>query len=354
MGKKRILILYNKLFHYRVPIFEILAEHYDLTVAYSIGKPQDLPYKFKTIFLPITQIGRFVIHKDCVNKLCSNYDVVIGYGDIAWLKITSNLFRKNRKYKMILWTIGVSASYDKKYNAVSRWDKIRNYIYKRADALLLYSSFPVAKYVAAGFNKNKIFIANNTVAVHPISTTLKKDSLLFIGTMYFQKGIMYLLSEYLKAYNQNPNIPDLNLIGDGPDLENVKKWIDTNSLAHKIKPIGAVYDIDKKAQYFEKAFAVFSPLQAGLSVLESMGYGVPFVTMYDSITGGERFNIVNQENGILLNDVSEISSVILDIANNNQKYIEMGEKAKCFYDSNRKPVDMAQGIIDAIEYTLSQ
>ena len=34
-SKKKVLILYNKLFHYRIPIFNILADKYDLTVVYS-------------------------------------------------------------------------------------------------------------------------------------------------------------------------------------------------------------------------------------------------------------------------------------------------------------------------------
>ena len=51
--KKKVLVLYNKLFHYRIPIFNLLAEKYDLTVVYSIDSkfnPDEV--RFKTIQIP--------------------------------------------------------------------------------------------------------------------------------------------------------------------------------------------------------------------------------------------------------------------------------------------------------------
>ena len=81
-----------------------------------------------------------------------------------------------------------------------------------------------------------------------------------------------------------------------------------------------------------------------------MGYGVPFITKKDAITGGEIFNIENGINGVLYENNNELENIILDITKNRSKYIEMGKKAKIHYDSFRKPEDMANGIIGAIEY----
>ena len=35
MDKKKVLIIYPQLFRYRIPIFNMLAEQYDLTVLHS-------------------------------------------------------------------------------------------------------------------------------------------------------------------------------------------------------------------------------------------------------------------------------------------------------------------------------
>jgi glycosyltransferase involved in cell wall biosynthesis len=351
LKKKKVLILYNNLFHYRIPIFRLLAEKYDLTVAYSMGSDSKEQLNFKVEKLPVIKINRFVIHKNNIFRLCQNFDAVIAYGDIAWLKISMLPFYKKRRFKLILWTIGVSASYNKAFDSVKKWDSVRDFFYKKADALIFYTDYPIKKYIERGFLKEKMFVAPNTVEVlKNDQTEITKDSILFIGTLYMQKGLLLLLENYKLAFLQNSNIPVLNIVGGGDEFGNVRDWISSNNLVDKIILHGPVFDIDIKSNFFERAFACISPNQAGLSVLESMGYGVPFVTQKDSITGGERLNIIQNENGILYNNHHELEDIILEITSNPQKYIKMGKNARDFYMKYRKPTDMANGLVNAVEY----
>lgn len=356
MTKLRVLILYNKLFHYRIPIFNILAEKYDLTVAYSMGQdPVNEQIDFKTIRIPYRKVGRFTFQKGNMYDLCCNYDVVLLYGEIAWIKNTLLTINCSRPFAVVNWSIGVSASYDHAFDRNTFWNQVRYWITKHADALVFYTTYPINKYKQHGFEEEMLFVANNTVAVHPVADiATTKNCILFIGTLYMQKGIGTLLEAYLKAYKQNNNIPDLYLVGGGEELSKVEQWIKINFLDHKIKVTGPIYDINEKAKYFARAYATFSPSQAGLSVLESMGYGVPFVTTKNAITGGEIFNISNGENGLTLDDPSEIANVILDIAKTPSKYIKLGIAAKEHYDSCRKPEDMAMGLSQAIDYAFNK
>jgi len=346
---KKVLILYNNLFHYRIPIFDLLAEKCQLTVAFSIGPNTKENVKFDIFKLPIIKYKRFVLHKDNVFKICQKYDVVIAYGDIAWLKLSTLPFYKNRNFKVIFWSPGVSASYDKKFDDVTKWDSIRDYFYKKADALVFYTDYPIKKYVNRGFDRRKLFVAPNTVSIGE-GKEETKDSLLFIGTMYLQKGILTLLKIYKEAYIENNNILPLNIIGGGEDFEKVKNWIYENGLNNKIKMLGPIFNIDEKAFFFKKSFACLSPTQAGLGVLESMGYGVPFITMNDSITGGERLNIIDGKNGMLLSKIDELKEVILDISRDQNKYLKMGEYALKYYNNGHKPIDMSNGLFKAIDY----
>lgn len=349
--KKKVLILYNKLFHYRIPIFKILAESVNLTVAYSQGEGSNHDQNFKVIKLPIFKYGRFVIHKINIYKICEQYDVVIAYGDIAWLSLSTLPFRRKRDFKIIFWSIGVSASYDKKFDAISKWDKIRNIFYRKADALIFYTDYPFKKYIKNHFNPDKLFVACNTVEVYnDEKPSNSKDSLLFIGTLYMQKGLLQLLENYKIAQEVNSEILPLNIVGGGTEFDTVKNWIENNGLSKKIFLHGPVYDIRAKADFFNRAIACISPLQAGLSVLESMGYGVPFITLHDSITGGERLNIQHGVNGILMQYPSEIKGIILDITANPKRFVQMGNAAKAYYLANRKPEHMAKGLLNAIEY----
>jgi len=354
--RKKILILYNNLFHYRIAIFKLFAEKCDLTVAYSIGPGLIENVNFKIIKLPVIKYKRLVFHKNNIYKLCQQFDVVIAYGDIAWLKLSTLPFYKKRSFKVIFWTIGVSASYEKKYDAVSTWNSIRNFFYRRADALIFYSDYPIKGYVKRGFDAKKLFVAPNTVEVLTKlnSEIYKKDSLLFIGTLYMQKGISILLENYKLAQSVNPDILPLNIVGGGPEYKSIQNWVQKNSLAHKIFLHGPILEIEKKAVFFYKAYACISPIQAGLSVLESLGYGVPFITTHDALTGGERLNIQNGINGILLDDVIGLKDIILDICGNKEKYLKMGKNAFEYYRNNRKPSDMANGLLNAVKYVLNK
>lgn len=357
MEQKKILILYNKLFHYRIPIFNILAQKYDLTVSYSY-KPnvEDLKLcNFKTNYLPVRQKGRFTFHEDNLLSYCNNFDVVIAYGQITWLDVAKLARNKKRNFKIAFWGIGVSASYNRKYddgNFFVEW--IYDLFRKKADSNIFYTDYPIEKYKKRGFSQDSLFVANNTVEIEKINLVDNKSSILFIGTLYMEKGLKILLESYQEAFLKNNYLPTLKIIGGGNEFDKINQWIVDNKMEQNIILLGPIFESKKKATFFKNALACISPNQAGLSVLESMGYGVPFITYNDAITGGESFNIIDNVNGRRLGREEQLKNVILDIASNKSKYIEMGKLAYDHYWACRKPNDMARGLSDAIKYMLNK
>ena len=171
-----------------------------------------------------------------------------------------------------------------------------------------------------------------------------------------RKSLPILLEAYKEAYRQNKELVHLNIVGGGQPLPDVKKWVEENQMGEVIHVLGPIYDNEKKADIFQRSLACISPKQAGLSVLESMGYGVPFITDLNAITGGEAFNIKNGENGLRIEnlDVDKMTAIVLDITVNKEKYIEMGNKAYEHYWTLCKPSDMAQGQLAAINYVINK
>ena len=348
--KKKVLLLDNDLIHYRIPIYNILGEKFDFTHACCYPKQIGEPMNFKRITFHPYKIGSFELQKDKIFQLCQDYDAVICQGDIHYLQYATLSLRPRRKFKLAFWGIGVSASYDKHFDEVTKWDNVRDFFYKKADAQVFYTDYPIEKYVRRGYKRESLFVAPNTVEVETFDKNVNRQNLLFIGTLYAQKGIMHLLEAYYDACQESQGIPQLDIIGKGPDSENVKKWIESKGLAEKIIMHGAIYDKKQKARFFEKSLACISPMQAGLSVLESQGYATAFITTKNAITGGEIFNIENGRNGVLLDDICQMKDTIVDIANNPQRYISMGAAGRKHYIDCRKPSDMAQGFINAVEY----
>lgn len=349
----KLLILYNGIQDYRIPVFELLSHKYDLTVAFMEGSSPKEEHNFKIIHFPSKKVGPFYFAKKNVSKLCDNFDAVISIGEVYRINYAWQALRFWRQFKFAFWSIGVSASYTKRYDEVRRWDWLRDFFYKRADACIFYSDYPVNKNLLRGYERKKMFVANNTVEVLPLLPGIRKDSILFIGSLYPQKGLGVLLEEYQKAYKRNADIPILNIVGGGTEYEKIRRWINDNSLSHKIVLTGPIYEKKEKRVFFQRAYACVSPLQAGLSVLESEGYGVPFITMNNAYTGGERFNIHDGINGILMKKEGELSDIILDITCCPEKYVQMGENAYEHYYSKRTPKVMVKGIEDAVEYMLN-
>ena len=355
--KKKVIILYNKLFHYRIPIFNLLAQKYDLTVVYSYPTKEEnvAQCQFKTMYVPIKKIGNLFFHKQSIKGLCKEADAVIAYGQVTYVDYMKLAF-SHRNYKLLFWSIGAPASYGRRYGEASSIHyAIGDFFSKRSDALIFYSEKAKEMHISRGFNKDSLFVANNTVKVGKVDLNSDlKQNLLFIGTLYLEKGLQLLLDSYKEANHIDNSIPKLIIVGGGNQFPIVKDWVISNHLEEKIELLGPIYDGNEKAKIFQRSLACISPDQAGLSVLESLGYGVPFITTKDAITGGESFNIKNNYNGNLLDNVTELKDTILDIARNREKYIKMGENAYSYYWTNRTPEIMARGIQDAIEYTFTK
>ena len=169
LNKKKILIIYPQLFRYRIPIFNILADKYDLTVLHSGKEIKDNTNNIKQIIVPIKKIGPFSLFMLNLHKICSRYDVIISEGTTRYLDRNLLILNRFRSYKWINWGIGVSASYDKKFDENKRFDAVRHFIYKLSDASIFYSDYPISKYVSAGFDKSSLFVAKTTGSVHRYS-----------------------------------------------------------------------------------------------------------------------------------------------------------------------------------------
>lgn len=351
---EKVLLIQEVIPRYRIPVFNELSKRVDLTVIYSKGILYE-GIEFKTIKIPVVKIKHFgILHKKPLSLIANKYDVVIGILGLGYWSIRALPIIPWRKYKFIVWGIGVAASYTVRYDSTNIYDKrITRYI-SQSDAAIFYSAYPVEKYTTLGIPRKKLFVANNTVDVCVSKDSQEKNIILFVGTLYKEKKIFDLLSNYKMAFEINPDIFDMVIIGDGEEYEKIGTWIESNNMKDKVLLKGPIYDESVLSKYFLSSIICVSPYQAGLSVLKAMGYGVPFVTMRNAITGGEIFNIINGVNGILLESIEDLKNVILDAAQNPNKYVMLGENAKRFYQENRQIVHLVDGFVEAIEYVQSK
>ncbi|MGM9778849.1 MAG: glycosyltransferase family 4 protein [Prevotella sp.] len=182
----------------------------------------------------------------------------------------------------------------------------------------------------------------------------KKKDFLFVGTLYKTKGLDVLIHSFAKARSsfEDKSIK-LKIVGEGKERPLIEAMIKELGIEDSVVLCGAIYDEKRLADFFVQALICISPNQAGLSVPKSMGYGVPFVTKKNAVTGGEIYHITPGVNGVLYNTDCNLVDVMIDAANHKEKYIEMGVKAKEYYTHHASIEIMANGAIDAIKYVVN-
>ncbi len=352
--KRKVLLIQQAIPSYRVPIFNLLTESADLTVAYESGAaPEGAAFEAKKVeTFHIPRIGK--VYRGGLKQLTNGYDVVINSYDTPVYAVRRLSRLKRRGFGLVHWGIGVSASYTSRYDSDDGSGAFYRSILKASDACLFYSAYPAEKYAAQGWPKEKLFVAPNTVRVIQDDTPRKRDTLLFLGSLYPQKGFDELLEQFELACRENGRVPKLILIGDGSERERIEAWVKAHGLSGRVEFTGAIFDDTVLGRYFAGAIACVSPRQAGLTVLKSMGCGVPFITQRDAVTGGEIFNITDGVNGVLYDTPDGLCRTILDLTENREKYLLYGRNALAYYEECRKLSDMADGFLAAIEYAHSK
>jgi len=352
--KPKVLLIQQVIPSYRLPIFNLLAEQVDLTVAFESGAaPKNALFQTKQVKTDrIPRLGK--VYRGGLKRLTSGYDVVINSIDTPAYAVKRLGRLKRKGFGLVHWGIGVSASYSSTFDAADADASFYESVLRESDACLFYSDYPVKKYAAQGWDAEKLFVAPNTVLVQRDETPRARDTLLFLGSLYPQKGFDELLEQYALAVSENSHVPKLVIIGDGSEKSRIEAWIEEKLLQERITLTGAIFDDAVLGRYFAAAVACVSPNQAGLTVLKSMGCGVPYITRRDAITGGELFNITHGVNGVLYDRPEELKGILLDLTEHPETYMLYGKNARAHYEANRKPEDMLAGFLAAIAFAGAQ
>jgi len=132
-----------------------------------------------------------------------------------------------------------------------------------------------------GVHPKKIFVSTNGINLNKIKTITnqpKKYDYSFVGRISKEKGIYDLLEAFKKILKQKPE-KTLIIIGDGPELENLKKTIKKQNLEKKVYLKGPCSDHELyKLLKSSKIFVFPSYFEGwGLAVGEALGCGLPTI-----------------------------------------------------------------------------
>ncbi len=237
---------------------------------------------------------------------------------------------KNIETKWIAFSRGMT----KENIKIKLFTFFEKYIIKKADYLVAVSESQKQKLITQGIDENKIKTVHNAIDVSlvdnikPISLHkqfhLPNDSIVLIsgGRFSTEKGQIDFVKAAKIALEQNSKLRFV-LFGDGPDLEKINTYIDTNNLNEYIICPGFEKSI---LSYIQSADILVNPsLSEGLPniVLESMASETPVIA---TNVGGLAEIIVSNKSGILVpsQDCAALASAIISLTTDK----DMKEKFK--------------------------
>lgn len=349
MNMKKVLILQNEISSYNVSTYNVISSMFDLTLGYITKDKSSQECHFKKHHFKSFSMGPLTFVRG-LRHFCHGFDVVCILPNLRIPSYCTLPFFPH-KYRIVSWSIGFRCSYEHPYIPERKHvfaDKVFQMILSKCNANIFYMEKSKVFWRGTSLNLENVFIAPNTTDV--IDVKFNPDSkrdFLFVGSLYRGKGLDLLL-ETFKSFKiiKQSNIK-LVIVGGGEMAEELKKYVHENDLSRSVVFTGPIYKEEELSKYFLSSLLCFSPTQAGLSVPKSMGYGVPFVTRKDAITGGELYHITDGVNGVLYSSNEQLLGIMIDACNNREKYVEMGRNARDYYYSNATVKHMADGAMSA-------
>jgi glycosyltransferase involved in cell wall biosynthesis len=307
---KNVLIITTKVLSYRSDFFDLLNESVNLTVLHSGNFTE--PRSYKLINAQVKRFKGFYRYNNQQSIIENgNFDVIICIFDLRYYG-TYELAWSRLKHKTVFWGIGISSSSGLREKRLM--DKLRVKIAKQARSLILYSEKVKKVYQSLNFPK-PIYVATNSVKVAQRESyslkQVKPLQFLFVGSLDERKRIDLFLKAFARTTQQLPNFSgEIHIIGSGSLESDLKNLTDQLAINSSVQFHGRISDPDQLTQFYEKAILSFTINQAGLSVLQSLGNGVPVLSSEDAVTGGELFNIIDGKTGFLIGSGSDEHKIV--------------------------------------------
>jgi len=330
----KICILQNTLVHYRLNLFAEIHENFNTTVicnTRNINNSDIKDYDFKIVSFDTNKFKFNLL--TCLYLFRNNYDVIIVGDDLKniWLPLVRLISLKKIKFssKWVFWGVPEPSK-----NIGKRL--FRKILYSLSDILVFYD-YSSYNYFCNIYTNMKpcSLVALNTVGLlyrpQKILQT-KQFSIINVGSLAQRKKNDVLLRVIASLINKGFSNLNVKFVGEGAHLNYLKKLSRSLNINAHVKFIGQVNDYYKIKNIYGKSHLSVSYGQAGLSVLQSFGHGIPFITSKNAISGGELTNIIHGYNGFIVNSDIELESIILKLMIDKKFLRLISKNARNFYE----------------------
>lgn len=293
-----ILVIQSKLLHYRLELLNALATLDDVVIVHSGAPARRETDRFEEVLLPARTVGPFHLQEGVLALIEKRRpDAVIAMFDLRWVNTIRAMYRFDRRLAWIWWGLDQG-----KCDLATR---AKLFLARRPNPIVFYNEMTRAAFAADLRNKDRLFVANNTFHVsdriesyrHPVKTRF-----INVGSLDARKQNDVTIRVLKQICDETGAEICYSLIGDGAERDRLKALAKELGMEDRVELLGEITDPAELTRYYAEAIASVSFGQAGLAVLQSMAFGVPFVTKRNAISGGEKNNIRDGVNGMFCDD----------------------------------------------------
>lgn len=310
---------------YRVRTFEALSAHHDVDFyLYAVDGLSPSQWQraashtnLSAPYLRVFRVGRVCIAPTLISRLwAGEYDVFIKCMNGRIAMLVTYLVARLKRRPFVLW----SGIWMRVQTPVARlFFPLMRYIYRHADALVVYGEHVKRYWVSEGVKPDRIFVAAHALdnklyagtvseearaaLLQELDVAKDKKVVLYKGRLAQGKGLNYLL-EAFASLNRDDSV--LVLAGSGPEEARLRSAADRMGITEKVRFAGEV-PIAETARYF--ALARVSVLASvttpggretwGLEVNMAFNQGVP-VVVSDAIGAAAGDLVQNDVNGLVV------------------------------------------------------
>jgi glycosyltransferase involved in cell wall biosynthesis len=340
----RVLWLSPNFNHYKARFLNLLVEQHDIELDVLAGAgfkgqghdeiKEDWKFRLNRVEVPKSKFGYSwqVIRQ-----------VMIAFGEYDWIMIprekknillifSANFYRKfigKKSAKLVSYN---HPFFDNILTGIFSTQLLRLF-YLIYDRIIFYNERSAELAVKHGvIKKEKAFWANNTLDENEVNKyynfetpDINNPRLLFIGRLIPSKEVGLLVTYFKAIQEKIPNL-GLDVVGDGPEMNRLKKLTENVS---GITLHGSKNKESELAPLFSKSCLVFVPGHSGLSVNHAFLYGRAYVTLQRDNHAPEVHYIMDGENGFVLNgDKSTNIKIIAEILQDKKELDRLSLNAR--------------------------
>jgi glycosyltransferase involved in cell wall biosynthesis len=311
---------------YRVPVFRELASRpgidFELVYAEEPGLPNAEAEGYRARFSPQRRVrvgGQVLLwHGAQVREVSRRRADVVGMTwNTRYLSLVPALrLARLRGVGTVLWGHGFSK------NESSRRLRVRVAVGRMATAVVLYNHGAAERVIAAGLERERVFVALNALDQGPIQAAREawlrepgkveafrraqglegRPIVLFVSRLEAANRVDLLLEAVARLRARLPGTTAV-IVGAGGEEARLRRRAADLDLGDHARFVGPIYDEMSLAGWMTSADAFCYPANVGLSLLHAFGYGLPVVTGDNLATHNPEIEALRDGvNGLLFRD----------------------------------------------------